>query len=74
MIGLLLATMILIFGVVWFVFMLPVEKGMHKKRVELIQRKLRQNEERLRREAEEQARRTGGERGEESATRKRASG
>lgn len=74
MIGLVLATMILVFGVVWFVFMLPVEKGMHKKRMELLQRKLQQNEERLRREAEEQARAAANTRLEESATRKRASG
>lgn len=56
MMGLVLAIMILIFAVVWFVFMLPMEKGLHKRRMELLQRKLLQNEERLRRGAGEQAR------------------
>jgi hypothetical protein len=31
--------------------MLPMEKGLHNRRMELLQRKLLQNEERLRREA-----------------------
>lgn len=56
MIGLVLAIMILIFAVVWFVFMLPMEKGLHKRRMEQLQRKLLQNEERLRREAVGKAR------------------
>ena len=56
MMGLVLAIMILIFAVVWFIFMLPMEKGLHKRRTELLQRKLLQNEERLRREASVKAR------------------
>ena len=56
MMGLVLAIMILIFAVVWFVFMLPMEKGLHKRRMELLQRKLLQNEERLKREAAAKAR------------------
>ena len=40
MMGLVLAIMILIFAMVWFVFMLPMEKGLHKRRMELLQRKL----------------------------------
>jgi hypothetical protein len=51
MMGLGLAMMILLFAAVWFVFMLPMEKGLHKRRMELLQRKLVQNEERLQREA-----------------------
>lgn len=39
--------MVLIFAVVWFVFMVPMEKGLHKRRMELIQKKLREKEERL---------------------------
>lgn len=56
MMGLVLAIMILVFAVVWFVFMLPMEKGLHKRRTELLQRKLLQNEERLKREASGKAR------------------
>lgn len=55
MAGLVLAILILIFAVVWFVFMLPMEKGLHRRRMELLQRKLLQNEQRLRREADEKA-------------------
>jgi hypothetical protein len=51
--GLVLAILILVFAVVWFAFMLPMEKGLHKRRMELLQRRLRQNEQRLRREADE---------------------
>lgn len=50
MMGLVLVILILVFAVVWFVFMLPMEKGLHKRRMELLQRRLLQNEERLRRE------------------------
>jgi type II secretory pathway component PulM len=53
MMGLVLAILILVFLVVWFVFMLPMEKGLHKRRMELLQRRMLQNEERLRREASE---------------------
>jgi flagellar biosynthesis/type III secretory pathway M-ring protein FliF/YscJ len=56
MVGLVLAIMVLIFAVVWFVFMLPMERDLHKRRVELLQRKLLQNEQRLRREADEEDR------------------
>lgn len=56
MAGLVLAILVLIFAVVWFVFMLPMEKGLHRRRMELLQRKLLQNEQRLRREADEEAR------------------
>jgi hypothetical protein len=56
MMGVVLAIMILLFVVVWFVFMLPMEKGLHKRRVELLQRKLVQNEERLKRERAGKAR------------------
>lgn len=50
MMGLVLAILILVFAVVWFVFMLPMEKGLHKRRMELLQRRLLQNEQRLQRE------------------------
>lgn len=45
--------MVLIFAVVWFVFMVPMEKGLHKRRMELIQKKLRENEERLKKRRRE---------------------
>jgi flagellar biosynthesis/type III secretory pathway M-ring protein FliF/YscJ len=57
LLGLVLTILILIFAVVWFFFMVPMEKGLHKRRMELLQRKLQQNEERLRREADEEANR-----------------
>ena len=50
MLGLVLTIMILISAIIWFVFMVPMEKGLHKRRMELMRRKLQQNEERLRRE------------------------
>lgn len=40
--------MVLIFAMVWFVFLVPMEKGLHQRRMELMQKKLQQNEERLR--------------------------
>jgi hypothetical protein len=55
MAGLALAILILVFAAVWFVFMLPMEKSLHRRRMELLQRKLLQNEQRLRREADEKA-------------------
>lgn len=55
-IGLVLLIMILIFALVWFVFMVPMEKGLHKRRMELVQKRLQQNEERLKREALERGR------------------
>jgi len=55
MAGLVLAILILVFAVVWFVFMLPMERGLHRRRMELLQRRLLQNEQRLRREADESA-------------------
>jgi len=55
MAGLVLAILILVFAVVWFVFMLPMERGLHRRRMALLQRKLLQNEQRLRREADENA-------------------
>lgn len=54
--GLVLAILVLFFAVVWFVFMLPLGKGLHERRMELLQQKLLQNEERLRREAIENQR------------------
>ena len=45
--------MVLIFAVVWFVFMVPMEKGLHKRRMELIQKKLREKEERLKKRQRE---------------------
>lgn len=55
MMALVIIILILIFAVIWFVFMVPMEKGLHKRRMELIQRRLRENEERLRREREAEA-------------------
>lgn len=42
--------MVLIFAGLWFVFMVPMEKGLHRRRMELLQQKLRRNEARLQRE------------------------
>jgi hypothetical protein len=36
--------------IIWFVFVVPVEKRMHQRKMDLVKRKLRRNEERLRRE------------------------
>jgi hypothetical protein len=55
MMGLVLTIMVLIFAGIWFVFIVPMEKGLHKRRMELMQRKLLQNEQRLRRERATQA-------------------
>ena len=55
MTGLILTILILVFAVVWFVFMLPMERGLHRRRMELLQRKLLHNEQRLRREADAKA-------------------
>lgn len=71
MTGLVILLLIFCFAIVWFAFMVPMEKGLYKRRMQLIQRKLEENEERLRREREEEAeaprgreerRRAGGER------------
>lgn len=43
--------MVLIFAMVWFIFLVPMEKGLHQRRMQLIQKKLQQNEERLREKA-----------------------
>jgi hypothetical protein len=40
--------MVLIFAIVWFIFLVPMERGLHQRRMQLIQKKLQQNEERLR--------------------------
>jgi choline-glycine betaine transporter len=75
MMGLVLAIMLLVFAVVWFVFMLPMEKGLHKRRMELLQRKLVQNEQRLKREAGEKAKAESANREQnEDRPRRRASG
>lgn len=37
--------------IIWFVFVTPMEKRMHERKMELMKRKLKRNEERLRREA-----------------------
>jgi hypothetical protein len=36
--------------IIWFVFVVPVEKRMHQRKMDLVKRRLRRNEERLRRE------------------------
>jgi hypothetical protein len=75
MMGVILAMMILLFAVVWFVFMLPMEKELHKRRMELLQRKLVQNEERLKREAAGKARvESANQEQDEDRPRRRASG
>jgi len=57
LLGLVLTILILIFAVVWFFFMVPMEKDLYKRRMELLQKRLQQNEERLRREADERGNR-----------------
>jgi len=78
MLGLVLTIMILIFAIIWFVFMMPMEKGLHRRRMELMRRRLQQNEERLRREGSMQADGNPGlefdQRDRESCPKKRASG
>ncbi len=48
LIAIVIIIMVLIFAMVWFVFLVPMEKGLHQRRMQLIQKKLQQNEERLR--------------------------
>lgn len=53
MTGLLILIVIFCFAIIWFVFMVPMEKGLYKRRMAMIRKKLEQNEERLRRERRE---------------------
>ena len=53
MMALVIIILVLLFAVIWFVFMVPMEKGLHKRRMELIQRRIREKEERMRREREQ---------------------
>jgi type II secretory pathway component PulM len=53
--GLALAILILALAVIWFVFMRPMDQGLHNRRMEMLRRRLQQNEERLRRDAEKNA-------------------
>lgn len=53
MMALVIIILVLLFAVIWFVFMLPMEKGLHERRMELIQRRIREKEERTRREQEQ---------------------
>ena len=53
--GLALAILILAFAFIWFVFMRPMEEGLHNRRMEMLRRSLQQNEERLRRDGEKNA-------------------
>lgn len=70
MTGLVILLLVFCFAIIWFVFLVPMEQGLHKRRMQLIRKKLEQNEERLRREREaaaeasrgEERRRAGGER------------
>jgi flagellar biosynthesis/type III secretory pathway M-ring protein FliF/YscJ len=65
MIGLVIVILIFCFALIWFIFMVPMERGMYKRRMELLRKKLEQNEERLRRqerEEDENAGREGGKR------------
>lgn len=48
MMAIVIFIMVAIFAMVWFVFLVPMEKGLHQRRMELLQKKLQQNEERLR--------------------------
>lgn len=54
LIGLVILILIFCFAIIWFVFMVPMEQGIYKRRMELLQKKLEQNEERLRREKQRQ--------------------
>lgn len=47
MTALVIIIMVLIFAMVWFVFLVPMEKGLHQRRMKLIQKRLQKNEERL---------------------------
>jgi hypothetical protein len=56
MMALVIIILILVFAVIWFLFMVPMEKGLHHRRMELIQRRLREKEEQLKREQAAQRR------------------
>ena len=53
MMALVIIILVLLFAVIWFVFMVPMETGLHKRRMELIQRRIRDKEERTRLEREQ---------------------
>lgn len=53
MMALVVTILILVFAVIWFVFMVPMEKGLHDRRLQLIQRRLREKEEQMKRERRE---------------------
>lgn len=56
MMALVIIILVLVFAVIWFLFMVPMEKGLHNRRMELIQRRLREKEEQLKREQDDQRR------------------
>jgi hypothetical protein len=59
MTGLVILIMVFCFAIIWFVFMVPMERGLYKRRMELIKKRLEQNEERLRRQRQEEQEVTG---------------
>lgn len=50
MMALVIIILVLVFAIIWFVFMVPMEKGLYDRRMQLIQRRLREKEEQLKRE------------------------
>lgn len=50
MMALVIIILVLVFAIIWFVFMVPMEKGLHERRMQLIQRRLREKEEQMKRE------------------------
>ena len=56
MMALVIIILVVVFTVVWFFFMVPMEKGLHNRRMELIQRRLREKEEQVQREQRESPR------------------
>jgi F0F1-type ATP synthase membrane subunit b/b' len=56
MIALVIIVLVLVFAVIWFVFMVPMEKGLHDRRMQLIQRRLREKEQEAQRQQREGAR------------------
>jgi F0F1-type ATP synthase membrane subunit b/b' len=59
MMALVIIILVLVFAIIWFVFMVPMEKGLHERRMQLIQRRLREKEEQMKRAQREQGRDTG---------------
>ena len=56
MMALVIIMLVLVVAVIWFIFMVPMEKGLQDRRMELIQRRLREKEKQMQREQQDHRR------------------